>query len=321
VRGNRRSSAGERRDRGVCTGQSLLGEHAVVYGRPAIAVPVGEVRACARVDDARDQPGVTVCATDIGRTIDVGSAPDDEPLAHTVRNVLAHVGVGLDQVRLRVTISSSIPVASGLGSGAAVAAAVVRAVASHLGHRLASSEVSALAYETEKLHHGTPSGIDNTVVSFERPVYFCRGEPIATFAVGAPFWLAIADTGVPSVTRAAVADVRAAWRRDRDRHEAIFDRIAGLVDAARGAIERGEAGVIGLLMSENQCLLRDLGVSSLELDSLIAAAKGAGALGAKLSGGGRGGNAIALVAPEGASDVRAALLAAGARNVIVTRVG
>jgi mevalonate kinase len=299
----------------------LLGEHSVVYGRPAIAVPVTEVQATATVEETRGQPGVTICAEDIGCTIDVAGADPDEPLSVTVRNTLAHLGMELSGVQLTLSIHSSIPVASGLGSGAAVATAIVRALSAHLGHSLDAATASSIVYETEKIHHGTPSGIDNTVVAFAQPVYFRKGQPIETFAVHRPFWIAVADTGVPSLTRETVADVRAQRERDTAWCERTFDRIGALVDRARATIEGGRIEALGPLMNENQRLLRELEVSSPELETLIEAALGAGARGAKLSGGGRGGNMIAYLDPEAAEGVRSALLAVGAKNVIVTRVG
>lgn len=299
----------------------LLGEHSVVYGRPAIAVPVADVQATAVVTSEREEPGVAIHALDIGQTIDVVSAPEDEPLSLTVRNVLACAGVRPNDVRLSVTIHSTIPVASGLGSGAAVAAALVRALARHLGLDIDTSQVSSLVYETEKIHHGTPSGVDNTVVTYEQPVFFRRGQPIETFRVGQPFWLAIADSGLPSVTRETVADVRAAWQQDPPAYEDLFDRIGALVVAARGAIEQGDPALLGNGMNRNHGLLQEMGVSSPALDALVIAALDAGAYGSKLSGGGRGGNVIALIDLAHKEDVREALDAAGARNVIVTKVG
>lgn len=299
----------------------LLGEHAVVYGRPAIAVPVQDVQACVTVQDGDSLPGITVCATELDRVYDVGCALPDEPLCATVRQTLDHLGIRLQDVSLTVTIRSSIPVASGLGSGAAVAAATARALGAHLGHPLDDAEVSAVAYETERIHHGTPSGIDNTVVSFGRPVHFRRGDPIETLEVRSPFWLVIADTGLPSLTKLSVADVRVGWEREPARYEGLFDRIAALVGKARRAIEQGSVTLLGTLMSENQDLLRELDVSSPEIERLVQVALRAGAGGAKLSGGGRGGNVIALIDPLAAESVRSALLAAGAKRVIVTKVG
>jgi mevalonate kinase len=254
----------------------------------------------------------------------VGNAAADDPLRVTVLNTLANLGVELGTLRRRLTVSihSSIPVASGLGSGAAVAAAVARALGLHLGQSLDAGIVSAIAYETERLHHGTPSGIDNTVVSFGEPVYYKMGCPIETFAVKRPFCIAVADTGEPSLTKETVADVRGAWERSPAEYERIFDQIGSLADAARDAIEYGTVhDRLGALMAENQRLLRRLGVSSPELEALILAALDAGAQGAKLSGGGRGGNMIALVDADSVDRVQRALLDAGARRVILTEVG
>ncbi len=295
----------------------LFGEHAVVYGRPAIAVPVTQVYAEASIDE---RPGpLMIHAPDLGRSYAVADAPDDDPLAFTVRNTLADLGVdGGDG--LHITIQSTIPIACGLGSGAAVATAIVRALARHFRQILSPAEVSALVYQTEVLLHGTPSGIDNTVIAYEQPVYFVRGQPVEYFAVGAPLHLVIGDTGVPSPTRITVGDVRRAWEADRVTYEARFDAIGRLVRQARDAIAEGRVATVGTLMDANHAWLHTMELSSPELNRLIEAAWEAGALGAKLSGGGRGGNMIALVTPDTEEEVVQALRQAGAARVITTVV-
>ena len=215
--------------------------------------------------------------------------------------------------------------ASGLGSGAATAAALIKALALHLDRPdlALPAAVSAFAFEVEKLHHGTPSGIDNTVVSYGQPVYFRRAKPqnvIETIIVGAPTHLLIADTGVASPTRVAVADVRRAWERQPDAFNAIFAACGRVAEAARVALAAGDQQSLGQLMNENQGYLVEMTVSAPMLAQLINAAHAAGALGAKLSGGGRGGNMIALVSAETAAAVGAALLAAGATGVIATQL-
>jgi mevalonate kinase len=307
----------------------LFGEHAVVYGRPALAVPVTQVQAEAVVEPGEARAGLTIVAADLGETIAVRDAPADHPLATAARLTL--VKFDLNDPDWRVTVRSTIPIASGMGSGAAVSAAIVRALAEAgerrsrgAGEQSASSfqpaDISALVYEVERLHHGTPSGIDNTVVVYGQPVYFVRGQPPQTFHIGRPFMLAIADTGIHSPTKIAVGDLWRSWEQEPARFEALFDRVAAVVDAARSAIAAGEPERLGLLMSENHALLQEIGVSCPELDALVAAARGAGALGAKLSGGGRGGNMIALVTADSASRVAKALVAAGAVRVVVTEV-
>ena len=230
-------------------------------------------------------------------------------------------------------VSSSIPVASGLGSGAAVSVAVIRALAGYLGKPLPNEQVSALAYEVEKIHHGTPSGIDNTVVTYAQPVYFKKKLPspagrgvggegiIETFHIAKPFTIIIGDTGIGSPTKTTVDDVRRGWQSEPARYERLFAAIGSITRAARQAIEGGYPGRLGPLMNENHELLGEMGVSSPELERLVQAARAAGALGAKLSGGGGGGNIIALAEAENSETIAAALSAAGAARAIMTRVG
>jgi len=309
---------------GYASGKAILfGEHAVVYGRPAIAVPVGKLRALATIEEAPPGEGLVIHATDLGVRFRLGTAITPEhpafPLEATVRHTLRKLGVE-DVPDLTLRISSTVPIARGLGSGAAVATALVRALSRHLGHDLSPLEISQLVYQTEIIHHGTPSGIDNTVIAFERPVYFVRDRPIQVLAVKRPFWLLIADTGVASPTKIAVADVRRAWQQQPAEFEAVFDQIAAITVQAAAAISSGQTSALGRLMNENHELLVQLGVSSPELERLVRAARDAGALGAKLCGAGRGGNMIAHVSPKQTQGVAAALREAGATDVIASRV-
>jgi len=297
----------------------LFGEHAVVYGRPALAVPVTQVHATVTVE-AGAEPGVWLEAPGIDLHCFLSAIPADHPLAAAVYHVVAALGVSLPEA-LKIRIHSTIPVASGLGSGAAVSVALIRALSAFLGQPLPDERVSALAYEVEKIHHGTPSGIDNTVITYARPVYFVKGRPIETFHAGQPFSLVIADTGIPAPTREAVGDVRKLWEAHPEECEKIFDEIGQIADLARQKITSGEWQALGELMDRNHLLLRQLTVSCPALDRLVQAARQAGALGAKLSGGGRGGNMIALIDKENAPAVTEALKSAGARRTIVTQVG
>jgi mevalonate kinase len=293
----------------------LVGEHAVVYGRPALAVPVLQVRAEAQVTRSR-RPGIRIDAPDIGLRADLDSLGEADPLAALVRNLLA--GFRLEsRPDLRIEVHSTIPVASGLGSGAAVSVALTRAMAGELDIPLSDDQVNAYAFEIEKLHHGTPSGIDNTVVTYGRPIFFAKGESPQLLDVGASLTFVIADTGIAAPTRAAVEDVRRLRDTDVSKWEAVFDEIGSLVVRARGCIQNGEVKRLGALLDQDQALLEQLHLSSPELDRLILTSRKAGALGAKLSGGGRGGNMIALVAEATAQAVPAALTSAGARRVIV----
>jgi mevalonate kinase len=296
----------------------LFGEHAVVYGRPALAVPVIQVHADVEVA-ASDRPGIWIDAPDIHLRSDLNSLPSDHPIASVIHNFLFLSRIS-PFPNLDITITSTIPVASGLGSGAAVTVALIRALSSHLNFPMTDEQVNSFAYEIEKLHHGTPSGIDNTVVTYAKPVYFVKGQPIETFKVGHPFTIVIGDTGISAPTRESVGDVRKLWEADKSKWEGVFDEVGEVIKQAKQAIESGKWENLGDLMGKNHAFLQKMTVSSPELDNLVSAARKAGALGAKLSGGGRGGNMIALVKPEQAESVARSLMESGAGNTVITRI-
>ena len=296
----------------------LFGEHAVVYGQPALAVPVTQVQADVRIEKIFSA-GIRINAPNIQLNTRLDSLASSHPLAATVRNTLDALKV--DSLSgVSVLIRSSIPVASGLGSGAAVSVAIIRALAEYLKKPLTDELVSALAYETEKLYHGTPSGIDNAVVTYAKPVYFVKGRPIETFQVKKPFTIVIGDTGVPASTKESVRDVRVQHHKKPERYETLFAAIGSIASTARQLIEKGIPESLGPLMDENHALLRNMKVSSPELDNLVEAARRAGALGSKMSGGGRGGNMIALAQPKKAGTVARSLKEAGATNTIITKI-
>ncbi len=169
--------------------------------------------------------------------------------------------------------------------------------------------------------HGTPSGIDNTVIAFQLPIFFVRGLPIEVLNLPEPFTIIVGDTGIRSQTASAVNDVRHAWEKQTDYFESLFDEIGEINREARPFIENGQPLRLGPLLDRNHELLCAMGVSCPELDRLVHAARFAGALGAKLSGGGQGGNMIALVDDRNTHSVEQALKQHGAVRIITTRVG
>jgi mevalonate kinase len=296
----------------------LCGEHAVVYGRPALAVPVSQVEARAFITASPEKPA-WIEAPGVGLNCALADLPAGNPLLialTAVQEILA-----LDHLpAFRLKIVSTIPIASGLGSGTAAAVAIARAVSTFCGKPLDTEQISAVAYRVDQALHGTPSGIDNIVIAYAQPVYFVRGHPFERLAVPSAFTLVFANTGIPAATAETVGDLRRRRAQSPAIVESLFDRIAALCSQVRTLIETGAPEAMGTYLSENHALLCALDVSSRELDVLVDAALAAGALGAKMSGGGRGGNMLALVQPAQAETVAQALRAAGATQTIITHV-
>jgi mevalonate kinase len=270
--------------------------------------------------EPREAAGVVqIKAPNIGLDCELSDMPEDHPLAAVIWKAAA--ALKLSRIpACTIQVTSSIPIAGGMGSGAAVSVAILRAFSALMGHPLSDEQVSELAYQVEVIHHGTPSGIDNTVITYARPVYFIKGKAPELLQVKQPFTLVIGDTGVQSSTAEVVGVVRQAHEKSSAQYEQLFDAVGKIAETARQAIESGSVEDLGPLMDENHALLVKMGVSSPQLDRLVLEARSSCAMGAKLSGAGRGGNMIALVRPETAAEVAGALRSAGAVSTITTTV-
>jgi mevalonate kinase len=297
----------------------LFGEHAVVFGQPAIAIPVHKVKATARVipNLASQSSELRIQAPDIQLDASLSDLAKDHPLAAAVRIGLKAASVDRPP-GFTLQISSTIPISAGMGSSAAISIAIIRALGDFFGAPFSADQISSLAYEVEIFQHGTPSGIDNNVIAHQQPVFYVRNEPITTLTIEHPTHWVIADSGEKTPTRETVSDVRKRYEADPITYGQCFDQIGEIVRKARESLIKGEITRLGQLMDDNQRLLESIGVSSRSLEHLIKAAKDAGALGAKLSGGGRGGNIIALSTVDNIEHIQTALLAAGAQRVITT---
>lgn len=317
----RPSEAGPAGERAVGTGTAhakaiLFGEHAVVYGAPAIAVPLHQLEVETAI---RPTPGSELRIESELFAGTASSAPEVlRPVITAVRAALAAVDAEDEPVQLRVR--SAIPHGRGLGSSAAVAAAIARAAADLFGTELDADAFHEIVQRAERVAHGNPSGIDARAVSAAGPIRFHGGSARPT-GVGAPLTFVLADSGVPGSTAAAVAGVRE--RRAAD--PAPMDRaISQLADIAEGSVldlELGDRSALGSRMLEAHALLGRIGVSTVQLDALVEAARAAGAHGAKLTGGGLGGCVLALAESEAqAEHIALALRSTGAPRTWTTTV-
>ncbi len=289
----------------------LIGEHAVVYGAPAIALPVqglgarAELHAGLRWSLDCDLHHGTV--DDAPATV----APVITAWQQAVRRVASTRATG------RLVVSSEIPMQRGLGSSAAVAAAVVDAVASASGVPLGLPERIELVQQAEMIAHGKASGIDTAAVLSEVPILFEQGA-ISPVAVGGRFVFVVADTGVTGSTARAVGGVRSLREAQPGLVNGLVDRLTELARVLAGCLGQGDLDTLGAAMNEAHEALNRLGVGSEGLDRLVAAARRAGALGAKLTGGGLGGCIVALSRADDVDRLQYELQRAGSHGTWTT---
>jgi mevalonate kinase len=286
----------------ACGKVILLGEHAVVYGVPAIAVGIAlGIRAKAtalpgrpsrlRIVGWKRNPNDSSHAADwVGVEVDETDQENDTARAFRALLDVAR-GDDHDLSHLAVEVEADLPPGGGLGCSAAMGVAIARAV----GGRPTGDAVQARAMAWERIFHGSPSGIDAAVAALGGCIFFRRGAPLDHVRVRRPLHLCIGRTGTPSSTKAMVDAVAALRLRRPELVATSFEVVWSLVQSARTAIEAGDCSALGRFMDLNQEVLRGLFVSSPEIERLCDLARGAGALGAKLTGAGGGGSVVALV--------------------------
>jgi len=288
----------------------LFGEHAVVYGEPAIAAAIRR-RVYVSVEEiATDRIEIESRNLKIRESMRLekctrgeleGVSAELKPLWHLCHKMLELHGHPLKH-GLRVEIRSEIPESAGLGSSAALATALALALKEIFSVDMSPNDIWNIAFESEKIVHGRPSGIDNTL-SLHGGVILYRKGSMKRIRLGQTIPLVVGDTGVSRSTGKMVARVRMLREKYPDVIEEVIRAIGRLSLLSVQALVDGDLEKLGDLMNINQGLLEALGVSSPEISMLVNAARKAGALGAKLTGAGGGGCIIALPAKNAINNV------------------
>jgi len=305
----------------------LFGEHFVVYGEPAIVLAIDK-RAYAEAKLQNDKR-LSLRSLNLNLsgyfeggafTIEQGNPKEArakfEPIKSAVDKVLEKHG---EDVGLDIQINSMVPVAAGLGSSAAVAAATTAAVGALLNVKMSKEDIFRITYESEKVVHGTPSGIDPAISTFGGTLLFQMDTGFKPIEVKTEIPLVIGDTGVERSTRVQVEKVRELKQRYPQVVEPIMSAAREVVLRAMGALKENDLETLGELMNINHALLYGVGVSDESLEWLVNAARKSGALGAKLTGAGGGGCMVALAKNDNLQQVMEAIQRTGGSPFIARK--
>jgi mevalonate kinase len=302
----------------------LFGEHSVVYKGPAILLAVD--RRATVTASRRDDKRIYIDSEDLGFS---GYFDDDEytavtgkewrgrnmmALAVATRKVMAHLGV---DAGVNLKVRSMIPIAVGLGSSAAVCVATTAAVGELFDGNLTKEKISELSFEGEKVIHGNPSGADNSIATYGGIMRYERGEGLKRLRLENALPFVIGNTRRKRSTRNMVEGVKVLKDRNPEVVDPIIYTMAGLSQTGLDALLRGDKHKLGDLMNINHGLLSAIGVSTIELDDLVYAARQEGALGAKLTGAGGGGCMIALAEEENLSNIEKSIRASRGQSMRV----
>lgn len=306
----------------------LLGEHFVVYNRPAIVMAI-ERRAYVIAKPGADnriivksrEMGASGAFTPSGEYQPIEGGLEFEPKFKPIHIVAKRILSlsGEETLGLEIEVNSSIPVAAGLGSSAAVAVASASAISSLLEMHLSKDEIFRLAFEAERFVHANPSGVDPAISTYGGILLYRRGEGIRRLDAEAEIPIIVGNTGVKRVTGEMVSRVGDLWRRYPTIVERIMDAGENIVNLGVEALKSGDMRTLGELMNMNHALLCALGVSNDVIERLISAARRAGALGAKLTGAGGGGCIIALPEKGNIQRIAEAIKGAGGEAFVTSR--
>lgn len=296
----------------------LIGEHSVVYRKPAIAFPLPSAYIEAEVTDSVNEISIE-CDFYSGLLTDMPELLDS--LKKTVEICLDRLDK--KNSRFKLVINSAIPAERGMGSSAAVAVATVRAIYDYFQIPLTQNELLDIVAVSEKIAHGNPSGLDALMTSSDTPYYYIKDSVCEPLASKLNAVLIVGDTGKTGRTKEAVQTIADMLHSDKSQQIQMYiDRLGRLTDDVRQCLHADMPQTLGQKMTEAHYCLQQLGASSPELDKLVMTALTHQALGAKLTGGGRGGCMIALAeTKQAAANIAHALRNAGAVSTWLYEMG
>jgi mevalonate kinase len=305
---------------GIGFGKTILfNEHFVVYGIPAIVSAIGKYTI------AKIKPAET---TGIDLVDNRDATPrykqdKKEQQQDSLQRIITKMNLDFSNKGIQIELGGSLYAASGIGASAASCVAIARALSEYYRLELTDEQINEIAFEGEKGYHGTPSGIDNTASTFGGLIWFQKDQPtiMERISLNNPVEIVIGNTGKVADTTAAVAGVKERREQNPEKYQGIFNRAENIAYLAKRAFADEDIHEIGKLMNENHKLLQQIEVSSKELDFMVKLVRDAGAYGAKLTGGGLGGNMIALTPGKNLQEEVVTSLEKEGFQTLKTRIG
>lgn len=277
----------------------LFGEHFVVYGLPSIVSALGAYTTA----DVKVVKGNGWTVNDRRPATPGYKEQKYIEAMQSIANIINHLQVDIENQRLEISFAGDLIAASGVGASAAQCTSLARALSETFNLNLDDEKINEAAYDGEKAYHGTPSGIDNTASTYGGLIWFVRNlgagkNTMDLLQSPRKMLIVIANSGITASTTEVVADVRRLREENPEKIEKIFGEYRKLAEAAKKALLRGDIATIGNLMNQNHKMLQQITVSGEINDELVEIALENGAIGAKLTGTGRGGLVIGLAENE-----------------------
>ena len=297
----------------------LFNEHFVIFSIPAIVSAIDR-KTTVTVKPFEGKGGII----DDRRKATPGYKEEKlEQQRDSVERILKAAGIDTTRNPIKITLEGDLVAATGIGASAASCTAIVRALSEEFRLGLSDDQINELAYEGEKGYHGEPSGIDNTAATYGGLIWFVRGEPnmMERIKIKIPVEVVVGNTGLVANTKAAVAGVRERKEKYPEKYGKIFKEAEELACKARKALESYDLETVGKLMNENHKQLQAVEISCEELDFLVDLARDQGAFGAKMTGGGLGGNMIALTPGKDLQERVARAMKKEGFEVLRTKIG
>ena len=298
----------------------LFNEHFVVYGIPAVVSAVG-----AKTTALVEREGGSGYELKDERPETPGyKAEKLQQQKESLDIMLKFMNIDTQHDHYVITLGGDLIAASGVGASAASCAAIARAFSEELNLNFSDEKVNAVAYEGEKGYHGTPSGIDNTAATYGGLIWYRREgttQLMERMRLRKPVEIVMGNTGQVADTKIVVAGVKERKEREPEKYGRLFQNAEKLVWNARKQLENFNLEYVGAYMNENHRLLQEIGVSSPELDAMVHLARESGALGAKLTGTGKGGYMVALTPGRELQNRVANEIARHGSQALLTQIG